>query len=205
MATRTPATAAHRFEGRIAGFGTSSGTRVVLGLWERSPLGRFADAMVEDDRGHRILIAPDDAAAEFIAATYRFDEVRVEPVRARRIEGGIAVGGGALEARLRVGGLTSLGRMLRAVPAPIATAPAWLIAIDPLATRLVAGVRTAGTAGGGRREYYGVTAVREIVWAEASLDGQDLGAFGPLDPPVRFGFGSAPADPSIVDVVTTIR
>jgi hypothetical protein len=27
----------------------------------------------------------------------------------------------------------------------------------------------------------------------------------PLDPPVTFGFGSAPPAPSLVDVVTTIR
>jgi len=40
-----------RFAGRIAGFGTASGTRVVLGMWESSPFGRFADVIAEN-RGH---------------------------------------------------------------------------------------------------------------------------------------------------------
>lgn len=194
-----------RFEGRIAGFGTASGTRVVAGLWQRSPFGRFADVMVEDAAGHRLLIAPRADVADFVSSTYTFDEVRVEPVHHRRISGGLAVDADALTLRLRVGPITPLGRVLRSVPRAIATSPWWLTAIDPVAQRLVSGVHTAGSAGGGAREYYGVTAMRRIVWASATLDGVDLGAFAPLDPPVRFGFGSAPADPHLVDIVTTIR
>ncbi|PPF87281.1 hypothetical protein C5B96_04425, partial [Subtercola sp. Z020] len=70
-----------RFEGRIAGFGTGAGARVVVGMWERSPFGRFADVMVEFGGGHRLLLAPSDAVAEYVAGTYNFDEVRVVPVR----------------------------------------------------------------------------------------------------------------------------
>ncbi|GAA2248058.1 hypothetical protein N1031_17950 [Herbiconiux moechotypicola] len=205
---------AERFTGRIGAFGTGSGTRVVLGLWERSPFGAFADAMIEDARGHRTLLAPRAEVADFVAATYSFDEVRIVPLRVWRIRGGLAVGDGmhdagggaapAFRARLLAGRLTPLGRVLRAVPSRLATSPAWLTAVDPVARILVPGVRTAGTAGGGRREYYGVTAVRSIVWAEAHLDGRDLGAFGPLAPPVRFGFGSAPASPALVDLTTTV-
>ncbi|MFB2586269.1 hypothetical protein [Herbiconiux liukaitaii] len=238
-----------RFSGRIAGFGTASGTRVVTGLWERSPFGRFADVMVEDARGHRTLLAPSEEVAEFVSSTYTFDEVRLMPVSWRRVAGGLhvtagsgpgragsesgadavagsaagagsaggagsAAGAGAgagsgaeggLEARILVGALPPLGRLLRVVPAPIATAPLWLEAIDPIARILVPGVRTAGSAGGGRREYYGVKTLRRIAWAGATLDGVDLGAFAPLDPPVRFGFGSAPPEPHLVDLVTTIR
>jgi hypothetical protein len=36
-----------RFEGQIAGLGSTSGMRVVVGHWARSPFGAFADAMVE--------------------------------------------------------------------------------------------------------------------------------------------------------------
>ncbi|MBI0381305.1 hypothetical protein JBE27_34865 [Streptomyces albiflaviniger] len=36
-----------RFDGWIAGMGTSSGTRVVLGHWERSPFGPFSDVMLD--------------------------------------------------------------------------------------------------------------------------------------------------------------
>ncbi|WP_291057318.1 hypothetical protein [Herbiconiux sp.] len=201
-----------RFSGRIAGFGTSEGMRVVIGMWHDSPLGAFADVMLEDVAGHRMLLAPRDDVADYIAATYTFDEVRVLPVRSRRIEGGLEVvagGSGAsapfFHARLRIGAVTALGRLLRSVPRPLATDPRWLAALDPLASRLMPGVHTAGTAGGGRREYYGVTALREIAWAEAAFDGRHLGAFAALDPPVRFGFGSAPRDPQLADVVTTIR
>ncbi|WP_440710276.1 hypothetical protein [Herbiconiux sp. YIM B11900] len=207
-----------RFSGRIAGFGTSAGMRVVIGMWHDSPLGAFADVMLEDADGHRMLLAPREEVADYIAATYTFDEVRVLPVRSRRIEGGLEVvagrddpagepgaSGPLFHARLRIGAVTGLGRLLRSVPRPLATDPRWLAALDPLASRLMPGVRTAGTAGGGRREFYGVTALREIAWAEASFEGLSLGAFAALDPPVRFGFGSAPREPQLADVVTTIR
>lgn len=199
-----------RFTGRIAGFGTASGTRIVIGMWEVSPFGRFADVMLEDADGHRTLLAPSGEVADFIAGTYTFDEVQVAPVSLRRVAGGLAVEVGGvprphLTVRMMVGAVSPLGRVLRALPAGLTTAPVWLAAVDPVAKVLVPGVHTAGTAGGGLREFYGVTTVRRIAWASAALDGRDLGAFAPLDPPVRFGFGSAPPEPSLVDLVTTIR
>lgn len=193
-----------RFSGRIAGFGTASGTRIVLGLWESTPFGAFADAMVERADGQRLLIAPTDEVAEFIGSTYSFDEVRLAPVAWHRVAGGIEATAGPLSLALRLGGLTPLGRLLRVVPRPLAEHPAWLTAISPVASVLVRGVSTAGSAGHGRREYYGVRAIRSILGVTASLDGADLGALGPLSPPVRFGFSSAPATPALVDVTTTI-
>ena len=44
-----------RFVGEIAGAGTTSGTRLVIGHWPTSPFGPIADAMVEDADGHRVL------------------------------------------------------------------------------------------------------------------------------------------------------
>ncbi len=67
------------FDGRIAGVGSRSGTRVVVGHWTDTPLGAFSDGMVARPDGHRILLAPSGDAAEFIAATYSCDEVRIEP------------------------------------------------------------------------------------------------------------------------------
>src|SRR4051794_12968871 len=69
-----------RFDGWIAGIGTSSGTRVVLGHWVRSPFGPFTDVMLERKDGHRVLLAPSAQTAHFVAGTYVFDEVRVVPV-----------------------------------------------------------------------------------------------------------------------------
>ena len=65
------------FDGHIAGIGTASGLRAVVGIWRESPFGPFADAMVQLPAGRRILLAPTGDVAEFIAATYSFEEVRV--------------------------------------------------------------------------------------------------------------------------------
>ena len=69
-----------RFRGHIAGLGSSSGIRVVVGHWPDTPLGPFSDAMVETAAGHRVLLAPSPEVRDFIAATYAFDEVRLEPI-----------------------------------------------------------------------------------------------------------------------------
>ena len=49
-----------RFSGRIAGVGSASGVRIVVGRWDDSPWGAFADVMVEDAAGHRVLLAPSE-------------------------------------------------------------------------------------------------------------------------------------------------
>ncbi len=69
-----------RFRGRIAGWGTASGTRVVVGRWDASPFGAFADVMVERPDGERLLLAPSRPVAELVASTYRFDRVVLVPV-----------------------------------------------------------------------------------------------------------------------------
>src|SRR2546423_15496332 len=73
-----------RFDGWIAGLGTTSGTRVVLGHWPRSPFGAVSDVMLETPDGHRLLLASTRELADFVAATYVFDEVRVGPVAGDR-------------------------------------------------------------------------------------------------------------------------
>ncbi|OMQ14701.1 hypothetical protein A7K94_0214710, partial [Modestobacter sp. VKM Ac-2676] len=73
-----------RFDGWILGTGTTSGTRLVVGHWPRSPLGPVSDVMVERPDGHRILLAQTAELAAFVAATYTFDEVRVVDVTVRR-------------------------------------------------------------------------------------------------------------------------
>lgn len=70
---------------------------------------------------------------------------------------------------------------------------------------LLPGVRTLGRAGPGRREWYGARGLRPVVAADAVLDGVELGPLAPLDPPVAFGFGSAPRTPSLVRVTTTVE
>ena len=193
-----------RFRGRIAGLGTTSGVRVVVGWWEESPYGAFADVMLADAEGTRRLLAPSDEVARFVSTTYRFDDVSVVPVRVTAAGSQVAVSAGDLDVRYTVGRRTTLGRALRLVPAPLATSPAWCRVTDPLARLVLRGVRTRGSAGQGRTESYGATDLHRIDAAHGTWRGRDLGALAPLLPEPGFGFGSAPAAPSVTTLVTTV-
>lgn len=197
-----------RFVGRIAGVGTTSGVRVVVGHWGSSPFGSFSDAMVETATGHRVLLAPRPQVAEFIAGTYIFDEVRIEPVAVRG-DGAEAGSPWFIRSRsllldLVPGRRTALGALLRVVPGRVATSPAWCTVTDPVARVALRGVRTRGVARVGRREWYGATDTRAVVAVSGSFDGVDLGGLAPVDPPCRFGFSSTPRRPSITSVVSTV-
>ncbi|MGW7056016.1 hypothetical protein [Streptomyces sp. NPDC054887] len=193
-----------RFDGWIAGVGTSSGTRVVLGHWPRSPFGPFSDVMIERPDGERLLLAPDHQVAAFVADTYGFDTVRVVPVEVRMTGASWAVEAGPLHLRFTVGSRGPLGLLLRAVPRPLAARPFWAALVD-FPARLLPGVRTRGSAGDGRREWYGAQDLLPVTTADASFEGVGLGPLAPVDPPVRFGFGSAPRRPSLVRVTTTVE
>ena len=194
-----------RFGGRIAGVGSTSGTRVVVGRWTDTPFDGFADAMVETADGHRVLLAPTREVADLLAATYFFDEVRVEPFAATDVPGGWAVRSPSLTLDLALGRRTTVGHLLRAVPRRVAQSPAWCRVTDPGARLVMRGVRTRGSARGGRREWYGATDARDVTAATGSFDGADLGSLAPVDPPCRYGFSSAPRRPSVTDVVSTIE
>ncbi|MGA9747993.1 MAG: hypothetical protein WBQ50_11115 [Nocardioides sp.] len=194
----------YRFEGRIAGVGSTSGVRVVVGHWTTSPLGSFADAMVETAAGHRVLLAPSEEVADFVAATYTFDEVRIEPITVTGNAWVWQVGSPSLSLMIGLGGRTVLGRMLSLLPASVATHPAWASAADPISRVVLRGVRTRGVAQPGRREWYGASDVHAVVRISGSFDDADLGALAAVDPPCRFGFSSTPRRPSVTDVVTTV-
>lgn len=194
-----------RFEGQIAGVGSACGVRIVVGHWLSTPLGAFSDAMVELADGHRVLLADHAEAADFIAATYTFDEIRVEPVVVSVAGHTWRVRSTSLDLDFTVGRRTALGWALRAVPRSVATAPWWCSVTDEVARRLLTGVRTKGSAGNGRREWYGATDSRRVVAMTGSFQGQDLGALAPVDPPAAFGFSSTPKRPSVTTVVTTVE
>ncbi len=193
-----------RFDGDISGIGTSGGTRIVIGHWPRSHLGEFADAMVEFADGERLLIAPSEDVRDFVTATYNFDRTVIAEVTYRSDGSWTHVVAGELKVSFEVGSATLLGRMLSVMPRAVVSAP-WFCAIsDPIACVFLRGVRTRGTAGGGRREYYGARGQRRITSATATWQGKDLGDLTPVDPPVRFGFGSTPKAPSTTLITTTI-
>ena len=139
-----------------------SGVRVVVGRWDESPWGGFADVMVEDAAGHRVLLAPVRARAGL-----RGRHLLVRRARHR------AGGGRATPAsgwRVVTPSLSlcwgrwsyAAGCGLGLVPAPCRDAPAWCAVIDPVARLVLRGVRTRGTAGKDRREWYGATSVVEV-------------------------------------------
>ncbi|WP_083392845.1 hypothetical protein [Curtobacterium sp. MMLR14_010] len=194
-----------RFRGRIMGVGTTSGVRLVIGMWEQSPFGAFTDVFVELPDGSSVLLAPDEIVAAYVSGTYRFDAVDVLPVNARRTAAGLELDAGQLRATIDVGTISPLGRLLRVVPKAIARDPRWLRTINPIARLVAPGAGTAGSAGNGRREYYGVTGAHDVTGVRGTWAGEPLGDLAPLDPPVRFGFASMPRIPQVVDVETTIH
>ncbi|WP_432096578.1 hypothetical protein [Streptomyces sp. bgisy100] len=193
-----------RFDGWIAGIGTASGTRLVLGHWSSSPFGPFSDVMIEQPDGERLLLAPAPDIADFVATTYVFDRVLVVPVTVTAEAATWTVEAGALSLRFGIGRRSALGVLLHAVPRPLAALPAWSALVNTAARLLLPGVRTRGTAGGGRRERYDAWDHARLRGATGLLEGQDLGALAPVDPPVRFGFGSVPRTPALMRVTTTV-
>ncbi|WP_163162047.1 hypothetical protein [Arthrobacter sp. Alg241-R88] len=192
------------FDGHIAGLGTASGLRAVVGVWQESPFGAFSDVMVQQPSGHRLLLAPTAEVARFISDTYCFDDVRVLKVNTTLARDLLTVDAGALAVRARLGPRTLLGSVLRAVPRPLAVHPRWLRVINPVAAVLSGGSRTSGAALSGRHEYYGVSDLRTISSAVVQWDGVDAGVLTPIVPAVTFGFSSVPPQPSLARVRTTV-
>lgn len=192
------------FDGWIAGLGTSSGTRVVLGHWQRTPFGPFGDVMLERADGERLLLAPTQETADFIGGTYVFETVRVVPVRVAVADRTWTVTAGPLELRFVTGRRGPLGCLLRAVPGVLARRPAWSAFTYWPARLLLPGVRTRGSARAGRREWYGAQDLRPVRAVSGSFAGADLGVMATVEPPVRFGFGSVPRKPALVRVTTTV-
>ena len=194
-----------QFSGRIAGVGSTSGTRVIIGWWRDSPFGTFADAMIETGDGHRVLLAPSSEVAEFVSTTYVFDEVRIEPITVIDRGAGWVVTSPSLTLEVTLGSRMPVGWLLRMVPSVVATRPWFTRITDPVARLVMGGVRTRGVARAGRQEFYAATDSRAITSCSGTFDGAALGDLAPVWPPCRFGFSSTPRSPSVTSVTTTIR
>lgn len=207
--TRSNRPTTHRFHGHIAGAGTASGTRLVLGCWTNTPHGPFADVMVAHTDGHRELLAPDEWVADFVSTTYTFDDVRIVPVDVQRT--GSAehstwhVTAGPLTWNFTVGARDPLGYLLRAVPTALGRTLAFTRASDVVARRIMPGVRTVGTAGNNRLEWYSARDLHRLSRSTATWDGADLGTLTDMAPPPDFGFSSTPKQPSLTALTSTVR
>lgn len=193
------------FDGRILGVGSSSGVRVVVGVWERSPFGSFADAMVADATGHRVLVAPTEEVAEYVSSTYSFDEVCSGEVAVSSRHDGLRFESDDLVLDVTFGARTVVGRLLRLVPRLIAHSPVTARMADPIAARVVRGVRTYGSAGNGRREFYCATDQFAVSSIFGTWRAVALGTLAAVQPNPNFGFSSTPPQPSIVTLRTVVE
>ena len=131
--------------------------------------------------------------------------MRITPVLRMRDGKKWMVSTDELALTFELGGRSPLGLLLVALPRRLARARWWASVQDPIARAAMKGVRTRGTAGGGRKEWYSAQDLQRIKTMSARLDGVDLGELAPVTPPVSFGFGSTPAEPSLVRVLTRIK
>lgn len=191
------------FRGWIASTGTSSGLRAVLGSWDHGPFGRIDDVMVEHPDGRRVLYAPTAELAAEITDRYVFDDVVIGPVEVVRGRTTVIRAPG-VDLTLCIGCRTAIGVALRLVPGAVRERAWWARACDPIARRLLPGVRTA-VREGDRLLWYAASDQFRIVTAAGTVDGVDLGTIAPIDPPVRFGGSSAPRSPSLVRVASYRR
>lgn len=195
----------HRFDGWICGFGTPSGHRFVTGVWARSPFGTFADVMWEQPDGTRVLLAPNERVRDFVASTYRFDETVVTPVFFSHVGQTWTVRADPVSLSITPGGRDLVGRLLAVVPSPLRRSRAFATIADLPASRIMPGVHTRGIAPGGNHQWYCAQDHRPLARGRAWLHADSLGDAQPIDPPVTFGFSSAPSKPAWVRVVTYIE
>lgn len=216
MAPSSPRSAARhragglrRLDGHIAGAGTSSGVRLVLGAWLRSPWGAFADLMLARPDGTRVLYAPSSDLAGVVADLYTFDEVTTAPVRLHRTGTGRhshwQVQAGPVHWSFTLGRRHPAGVALAAVPGPIARSLPYARALKPLAQALMPGVNTHGSARPGRMQWYGAADLHLIATSTVMIGEVDQGSLAPVRPSPSFGFGSVPQIPSVTRLSSLIR
>lgn len=182
-------------QGVIASSGFTSGHRVVVGHWWRSPIGAFTDVMWAEPDGVKVLYVPDDRVGRFVTSVYRFDRIEIVPFRTRSGPRSLTVEFGRRLVEVVAG---------RGIPLP-GPRPAALTrwAERPVA-RIWLGVRTYGVSPTGVREWYQASRWRPLRSATAAIDGTAVGEMAPVDPPVGFGFSEPPRRPSLVTLRTLL-
>jgi hypothetical protein len=201
-----------RFSGLIAAGGATSGEQVVIGMWRRSPLGRVIDVMWVRPDGERILLASSPAVAEYVAGLYTFERVEVVAVQGGFDGQRVAVAAGPLRVTLDPGRRDLRSWLFAARPGPLRRSPAWIELEDRLVAPLggpllggADGVRLAGRAPGGQREWYGIADYRPLRTGSFEVAGRDAGRLAPLRPGLGVGLSDFPTVPALVAVDTLIE
>lgn len=200
-----------RFQGIITAGGFATGDQVVVGAWRTSPLGRFVDVMWVRSDGERVLLAPTEAVRRYVAGLYTFETARVVPVRGGWTGTDVEVTAGPLQVRFTPGPRDWRSWLFAARPAPLRRSPAWLTLEDRLVGPLgglvlggTGGVRTAGRAPGGQREWYGIADYGPLRSGTATIEGVDAGPLRPLRSNLGVGLSDFPTVPALVHVGTLV-
>ena len=184
------------FDGRISSSGFSSGDRIVVGDWEKSPLGPFTNVMWAKPDGTRILLSPTQEHADYVSKLYNFEEVQVVPIDVNRQHRGIGIVAGPLNISFR---------WKRGIGIPFGR-PRWFIStIEQWVAGIVFGTKTHGRTCNGLREWYCIYNLSTIKYAEASCDGIDLGPCSKFESDACFGFSEPPKKPSSVRLRSMIE
>ena len=203
---------ADRFVGCIAGAAFASGDAVVVGAWRESPFGQLVDVMwVRDDR-RRVLLAPTAEAGRYVGSLYSFDEVVEVPIEGGWDGHAVAVCAGPLRVRMETNPRDARSWLFAARPRVLRRSAAWISLEDRLARPWVGriiggaeGVRAAGVAPGGQREFYGIEDYRTVAAAGLAVDGADAGALCDLPSDLGIGLSSFPTRPAVVHVATLVE
>jgi hypothetical protein len=195
----------------IAAAGFASGEQVVVGMWRRSPLGRFVDVMWVRPDGERILLAPSEEVRVYVTSLYRFEGAEVVPVEGGWDGRSVDVQAGPVRVSLHPGARDWRSWLFATRPRPLRRSPAWLAVEDLLVTPLgdlllggTAGVRLAGRAPGGQREWYGIEDYRPLHRGRLTIDGQNAGPLTDLRPGLGVGMSDFPTRPALAYVQTLI-
>lgn len=201
-----------RFRGCIAAAAFASGDSVVVGAWRSSPFGQFVDVMWVRPDGRRVLLVPRDEIGSYVSGLYSFDEIGVVGIEGGWDGRAVAVCAGPLRVRLTAGDRDLRSWLFALRPRFLRERPAWISIEDRLARPFVAriiggagGVRAAGVAPGGQREYYGVADYRPVAGATLAVEGEDAGDVRDLPPALGIGLSSFPTRPAVVWVTTLVE
>lgn len=200
------------FRGCITGAAFAAGDAVVVGAWRTSPFGQFVDVMwVHPHRG-RVLLAPTAEIGTYVSGLYAFDEVLTVPVTGGWDGRAVAVCAGPLQVRMLANDRDTRSWLFALRPRVLRRSPTWIGIEDRMARPFVgriiggaAGVRAAGVAPGGQREFYGVEDYRSVADAALSVDGEDRGGLVDLPSDLGIGLSSFPTRPAVVHVTTLVE
>lgn len=200
------------FEGAITAAGFTSGDSVVVGAWARSPLGMVIDVMWRRPDGERVLLAPSRKVADYVSGLYTFDTVEVVPITGRLTRSRLSVVAGPLDLRVDLAAPDWRSWLFALRPRALRRSPRWIALEDRLARPFVglliggaAGVRAAGIAPGGQKEFYGVDDWRAVDDAVLTVDGRDAGPMADLPADFGVGLSAFPTTPASVRVGTLIQ